>query len=131
MTQRGYSKDAIMEMEFPTKEYEFPETAGKFIGTLVMKKWNSKGGLLCYFDTDDGRKLKLCVWFNYKSERSYRPKSCDLDISYVNIGSTLQVEHAITKSGKSKWLTAELLSLGSGPSDICVGDFGSKVEGTL
>ena len=78
MTQRGYGKPAIMEMGFPTKEYEFPETEGEFFGTLVIKKWNNKGGLICYFDTDDGRKLKLCVWF--------------------------------TKSGKSKWLTAELLS---------------------
>ena len=43
--RRGYSKNQVREMEFPVKDYQFPEGAGSFTGELVMKKWGKRGAL--------------------------------------------------------------------------------------
>lgn len=61
----------------PFDDYSYPERAGEFIGTLTFRCWHrNKPMLLCYFDTDDGRKLKLPVWWqswgvNYSPAESY------------------------------------------------------------
>ena len=107
--RRGYSERQVSGMGFPAKDYAFPTGEGSFTGTLVMKKWNGKNALICYFDADDGAKYKLCVWFSYDVNRTYRPTNSTVDISYVDIGSTIKVAYGQTKNGKSKWLDAEVL----------------------
>jgi hypothetical protein len=111
MVKRGFTKHQVMELGFPAKDYSFPEGTGLFSGTLVMKKWSNNRGLICYFDTDDGQKRKLCVWFRGDPEKTYRPRKSDLDISLVELGSRLRVGYAATKSGNSNWLTAEILEV--------------------
>ena len=45
-------------------DYRYPEESGSFTGTLTFRCWHrSKPMLLCFFDADDGRKIKLPVWW--------------------------------------------------------------------
>ena len=111
MVRRGFSKNQVIDMDFPIREYDFPDGAGNFTGTLVMKKWNSNRALICYFDTNDGRKLKLCVWYKYSADKAYRPQKSELDISYVELDSRLLVEYETMKSGKTRWVDAKLLEV--------------------
>ena len=87
--RRGYSKNQVREMKFPVKDYQFPEGVGSFTGALVMKKWGKRGALICYFDTEDEKRYKICAWFNHKDVRSYRPLHSDVDVSLIEIGSGL------------------------------------------
>lgn len=109
--RRGYSKGQVRDMGFPMSDYDFPQGEGSFTGTLVMKRWNKQNGLICYFNTTDGYKYKLCVWFSHDAKRAYRPAKSEVDISYVEIGSVVKVTYGLTRNGKSKWLEAEVLEV--------------------
>lgn len=108
--KRAYNRQEIWDMQFPVAEYEFPTEQGDFEGKLVMKKWTDSQGLICYFETEDGQKLKLCVWQNRDRTKDYRPAHSDLDLSYVELNTMLAVSYTITKTQKTKWLTAEVLA---------------------
>ena len=65
--KRGYTDSDMEEMGFDSKAYEFPEGENEIAATLVMKKWTNKKGLICFFDTDDGKrepKQKRSVTFS-------------------------------------------------------------------
>lgn len=110
--RRGYSKNQVMDMEFPMRDYDFPQGTGEFTGTLVMKKWGDRNSLICYFDTDDDEQFKLCVWYKYDAARAYRPKNSEMDITRVEIGARMKVSYEPTKSGKTAWLDATLMQSG-------------------
>lgn len=111
MNKRGYSKNQIKEMGFPTREYLFPIQEGSFNGKLVMKEWGNKN-LICYFETDNSKKYKLCVWSDADDNKSYRPKKTDIDFSMVEINSIWKVTFEISKSGITRWMTAEPIDIG-------------------
>ena len=72
-------------MKFPVKDYQFPEGVGSFTGALVMKKWGKRGALICYFDTEDEKRYKICAWFNHKdafvvSHRLEIINCCSIDV---------------------------------------------------
>lgn len=112
MSTRGYSRREVYEMDFPQNDYDFPPQEGEFTGLLVMKRWLDQNGLLCYFDCECGNKYKICVWYKGKEEKDYRPKNSDIDVSRIDIGTIMRVEHSITKSGKTRWDNIELLERG-------------------
>lgn len=107
--RRGYSEGQMRDMSFSGGDYHFPTGGGEFIGILAMKKWTGENALVCYFDAEDGSKYKLCVWFSYNTNRTYRPAESDLDISHVEIGSKLRVVYGPNSKGNAKWLDAEVL----------------------
>lgn len=98
-----------MDIGFPTNEYTFPEGEGSFMGKLVMKKWTDNKALLCYFDTQDSRKLKIQVYWKPELSKSYRPRNSSLDVSQIPIGTVVRVEYGLSKNGKTIWLTAEII----------------------
>lgn len=106
---RGYSKQDMDNMDFPASQYSFLEGPGEGAATLVMKQWGKQNVLICYFNTDDGKKLKLCVWFCRNASRTYRPRHSDLDLSYIGLNSRLHISYDVNESGKSRFLNAELL----------------------
>ena len=107
---RAYSKQQVKRSGFPTGEYTFPQGSGSFVGELVLKMWNNNNALVCYFDTTEGEKYKLCVWFSYDANRSYRPQHSPLDLSYVDIGTSLYVEYDRFPNGyATRWLKAEIV----------------------
>lgn len=91
------------------EDYHFPSGDGCFIGKLVMKKWNRKGGLNCYFDTADSETLMLCAWNDPVVGEGYCPEYTDIDMSMLPIGTTVKATFRENRSGKSKWLEAEIL----------------------
>jgi len=96
------------EMGFPYADYQFPPDGDSFTGTLVFKKWAKKtASLICYFDTDGGEKLKLCVWFSGDDSRTYRPKRSDVNMKEADLNTKWAVTYLITKNGKTVWLTAD------------------------
>ncbi len=109
MEKRAYSKREFLSLGFPAKEYDFPTGRGCFTGKMVMKRWINYG-IVCYFETEGGTRYKLCVWRDFKNEyNGYHPANSELDISNVPFDTTLQVSYEESKSGKTKWLTAEII----------------------
>lgn len=97
-------------LTYPYNEYHFPIGDGCFVGTLVLK-WNGRNGLNCFFEGKDGCPYKLCVWNSCEPNRAYRPDFSDLDISTMALGTTLRVKYRATRSGKTKWLEADILEV--------------------
>ena len=100
---RGYSKAQIDEAGFNDYGYGFPTAPGRATAMLVMKRWTRKG-LVCYFDLDTGEKLMLTVWRGV--ECSYRPRESDVDMSYVQIGTRMEIAYDVDRNGKSVFLYA-------------------------
>lgn len=108
-TRKSDSQDQVIDN--PYAAYHFPMGDGCFVGTLVMKKWNRCNGLNCFFDGEDGHHYKLCVWNDYETGRTYCPSYTDIDISKLPLGTVLKTKYRGTKSGKTKWLEAEILEV--------------------
>ena len=109
-TVKGYSKKQVEELGFPRNEYQFPEYTGTFKGLLVMKEWG-KRNLICYFDTENHERYKLCVWFDYNDSKSYKPRKSDIDFTTAELNTVWMVAFAISKSGTTAWMTAEPLDI--------------------
>lgn len=107
--KRAYTKKQLLELGFPAAEYHFPKESGEFTGTLIMKKWSDSSGLICYFETEYGEKVKLCVWFRTDPERTYRPAKSDLDLSMVELGAEICAKYTVTQKGKTRWEQAEIV----------------------
>jgi len=92
----------------PLDDYSYPEDAGDFTGTLTFRCWHrNKPMLLCYFDTDDGRKFKLPVWWqswgvNYSPAETYINFADD-----VFDGSRWRCAYRKKDNGYIRWLNAE------------------------
>lgn len=99
------------EDEWVYEDYSFPEGDGCFIGTLVMKKWNRCNGLNCFFNCLDGRKLTLCAWDNEDPLRAFCPACSDINLSLLPLGTTLRTKFVGTRTGKTKWLEAEIVEV--------------------
>lgn len=103
---RGYSKNQAREMGFPCDRYQFPTVAGKGTGVLAMKVWDNKC-LICYFDMDDGEKIKLVALREHENDWSFRPNHFNKDMALVEIGSLMEISYKITKTGLSSLLNAK------------------------
>ena len=104
---KGYSENQVREMGFDRSQYRFPDTAGKGTGALTMKIWGNKC-LLCYFDMDDGAKIKLTVFRERVHNRYFQPEKSELDLAEVEIGSFMEIAYGITRNGTAKFLTAKV-----------------------
>lgn len=105
----GRRRQCEEDMERSMDEYQFPTCDGCFIGTLVTKRWNSTTGLNCYFDGADGQAYILCAWRREETPYGYCPLYTDLDLSMLPVGTMLKVKYRISRSGKCKWLEADVL----------------------
>lgn len=104
---RGYSEHQAEEMGFPRSQYQFPNTAGKGTGILVMKIWGNKC-LVCYFDMDDGEKIKLAAFREHTHDRFFQPEKSELDLAGVEIGSVMEISYGITGTGRANFLSAKV-----------------------
>jgi len=103
--KRAYKRNQLYEAGFPVADYDFPEHEGSFIGNLTMKKWGaSNQNLICYFDADDGKKYKLCLWFKYDKEKSYTVTGfCFAD---VPLDTEWLIMFKKNKKGRVAWVGA-------------------------
>lgn len=86
----------------PLDNYSYQENTGEFTGTLTFRCWHrNKLMLLCHFDTDDGRRLKLPVWWKSWGV-SYSPAE-----SYISFADEVYdgVPAGTANTGKSKTVT--------------------------
>lgn len=108
---RRYSDTDELKEEWVYEDYRFPEGDGCFIGTLVMKKWNRCNGLNCFFNCRDGRKFTLCAWDNIDPMRAYCPSCSNINLALLPLGTTLRTKFVGTRTGKTKWLEAEIVEV--------------------
>lgn len=87
-------------MGFDDSGYVYPKGKGSFVGALVMKKWNQAKELICYFDTDEGRKYMLCA----KSQKHTPPKS-NAGLISRNHNTLWRVEYNKKIFGGATWIT--------------------------
>lgn len=102
-------KKELEIMKHPIHAYQFPSREGSFTGRLVKKRRNGLGGLNCYFDSDDGRAIKLCAWDNGFPGGTYKPRNTDIDIFKVPRRTRMRASYRTSHSGKTQWLEAEVL----------------------
>ena len=111
--KKAYTWREITEMGFQVTEYDFPTEPGIVNATLVMKRWGNNN-LICYFEGDDGKKLKLCAWWSQYENRSYRPRDSDIDFTLVELGTRFQLEYGISTRGRAIFISAELIGTEEG-----------------
>lgn len=107
---RAFTENQVVAMRFPISGFVFPKGEGVFNATLVMKKWANNKGLLCYFETDCGKKYKLMVGDNPVVQRKYRPQHSDTDISHLPFNSKVKVAYHQDSTGNTLWNDVEVLS---------------------
>lgn len=100
---------AIREMA-PLDDYSYPTGNSEFTGTLAFRCWHrNEPMLLCYFDTDDGRKLVLPVW-NQAWGVSYSPAETHINFAdEVSDGSRWRCAFKKKPNGYIRWMRAEVL----------------------
>ena len=104
--RRAYTWRQITEMGFEVTDYDFPTEPGIVNAALVMKRWGNNN-LVCYFEGDDGEKIKLCAWWSQYENRSYRPRDSDIDFTEVELGTRFKLEYGISTKGGAIFISAE------------------------
>ena len=94
-------------------EYLFPEESGTFIGTLEHKTYKSdRKCLMCYFRTDDSRKIVLPIWEDSKTSKyttQNNKETCFLND--VQEGSRWKCEYEVVKDkGYTRFLNAIMIT---------------------
>lgn len=94
----------------PLDDYSYPKNTGEFIGTLAFRCWHkNKPMLLCYFDTDDGRKIVLPVW-QQDWGVCYSPSETHINFAdEVFDGSRWRCTYHKKENGYIRWQRAEPL----------------------
>ena len=100
--KRGYVPSDLEEMGFDVNQYPFPSEAGETTATLVMRKWGKRCNLICYFDTDDGQKLKLIAYRDDRKGGKYTTRENDICMSRQPLGSRWKIKYTITARGNIK-----------------------------
>ena len=101
--KRGYTDSDMEEMGFDSKAYEYPEGENEINATLVMKKWTNKQGLLCFFDTEDGKHYKLIAYLSRASKGKYTAKDFDIDMSYEPLGAKFRIHYSSLEKHYTVW----------------------------
>ena len=95
---KAYSKRQFAMSDFDRTGYEFNETEGVFIGTLVCKKWGKKCNIVCYVDFDDGRKI-ICTAFQQQDDY--------LGLPSIELGARLEFTYQRNKRGNNKLIAVK------------------------
>lgn len=78
------------EPEILYDEYDFYEKEGEITARLIHKKWGKKTNLICFFETEDGKKFEASAW---KSQEYLGFKS-------MPVGTIVTLTFQKSKSGK-------------------------------
>jgi len=100
----NYTPAQAREAGFDRNAYT-PAAEGSFIGTLVMKVYGDFC-LRCYFETDEGRKLKITAWQNRRTGK-YGPRGSGIDFKDVPLKSKWENRVGTNRTGQAVWIQAE------------------------
>jgi hypothetical protein len=106
-TKSNFTPLQAREAGFDRNGYA-PAAEGNFTGTLVMKIYGDFC-LRCYFETDNGERLKLTAWQDRKTER-YGPRGCGVDFKKTPLFTKWANRVGLSRTGKPSWADAEQLS---------------------
>ncbi len=106
-TKNTFTPMQAKEAGFKRNDYS-PAAEGVFTAMLVMKIYGDFC-LRCYFQTEDGKKLKLTAWQDRKSGR-YGPRGCGIDWGKVPLFTKWSNHVALSRTGRPSWVDAEQLS---------------------
>jgi hypothetical protein len=97
----NYTPAQAREIGFDRNAYT-PAAEGVFTGTLVMKIYGLFC-LRCYFETANGKKLKLTARQNRRTKR-YVPKGCIIDFEEVPLQTKWESYVQKNRIGKLEWV---------------------------
>ena len=100
----NYTPAQAREIGFDRNAYT-PAAEGVFTGTLVMKVYGDFC-LRCYFETDDGQKLKLTAWQNRRTGQ-YGPRFSGVDFKDVPLKTKWENRVGRSRTGKAVWIKAD------------------------
>jgi hypothetical protein len=87
-------------------QYSFDVPVGTWLGTLQAVAWGKSHNLLCYFTSEeDGSRYILSTFWNSQ----FRPHDTGPEFDKEAIGSVYQITTAMSKNGRTKFVSAELL----------------------
>ena len=108
--KRAYTKNEIYCNNFDYKNYSFPVKANEVEAILVMKQWGRKMNLICYFQTTENKKIKLCAYVQRGLNGRYSPRESDIDMSQVLLGTRWKIKYSIGKTGTTIWNSAQIIN---------------------
>ena len=108
--KRACTKNDIYCINFDYKSYNFPLQANEVDAILVMKQWGRKMNLICYFQTTENNKIKLCAYVQRDLNGRYSPRESDIDMSQISLGTKRRIKYSIGKTGVSIWNNAQILN---------------------
>lgn len=108
--KRACTKNDIYCINFDYKSYNFPLQANEVDAILVMKQWGRKMNLICYFQTTENNKIKLCAYVQRDLNGRYSPRESDIDMSQISLGTKMRIKYSIGKTGVSIWNNAQILN---------------------
>jgi hypothetical protein len=102
---KPFSRLQLYDSGFSYQDYSMPD-AGTYNAVLVLRSWGKCDTLHCYFETDDGKKLKLQVY-----HPTYCPReSCiPFNGSEVHAGDKFKVTVKLNGAGHTFWAAAGLI----------------------
>ena len=96
--------------EHDERSYKTLKNEGTFELKLKFRGWYRKSfsmGLICYFETADGKRFKLfCFRHTKNGVDKYRPNNCNIDFERVNDGTWWKCTVTENKSGNFAWTDA-------------------------
>lgn len=117
--RRAFSPDQAREAGFNRTSYQFePVPEGKWTAILDMKIWGESKPrkpprLVCYFSSQEQGCFKLTAFLARTGEGAnkwYSAQDGLLDLSYVRLGSTLELETGVNSKGGPRWISARLVA---------------------
>ena len=107
--ERGISWDVAKNINVDFSKFT-DVGIGRYEVELLLKIWNKRKFILhCYFcDLNDSSNLfTLCAFRN--NDGIYSATDMNIDISNSDLGTKLNIEVGMTKTGRNKWISAQLL----------------------
>jgi hypothetical protein len=92
------------EIGFDRNAYT-PAAVGTFTGTLIMKIYGDFC-LRCYFETADGRKLKVTAWQNRRTGKC-GPYRSGMDFKEIPLQTKWENSVGLSRTGKLVWTGAK------------------------
>jgi hypothetical protein len=100
----NYTPGQAREIGFDRNAYEVA-AEGAFTGTLVMKIYGDFC-IRCYFETIDGRKLKLTAWQNRRTGK-YGPYRSGMDFKEIPLQTVWENNVGLSRTGNPTWIEAK------------------------
>lgn len=89
-------------------EYEFLSEPTELVLTLKCRAWGKSMGLICFFENEEGNKVKAYVFRKNKDGvEMYTPTKSKIDFSQVQDGTKWKCTFELNRNKRLSWVSAE------------------------